>query len=238
MKIEPVDRYTITDQIVNQIGALIRSGELKPGTKLPNERELAEMFVTTRARIREGLRALALIGLIETRPGAGSFVSTTNNIPNQALELIFHKEQNMFAEMYEARKVFEPQLLYIALSKIQEADIQELNNNLELCEKAIQRDASAEQFLKYIDEFDRIIALATENSVLIKLADVLISIKKNANLKMYKVPGAMENSLEKRKKIVEALQDKNLNELKNSINEFFESSEEFYEDVDKFNKKA
>ena len=233
MEIKPVERYTVTDQIVKQLGLLIRTGKIKPGTKLPNERDLADKFETTRARIREGLRALALIGLIETHPGSGSFVSENNDIPDQALELLFHREQSMFAEMYEARKVFEPQLLYTASKNIQQQDIEALNESLKFCEKVIEKNESPDKFSEYIDDFDRIIASATNNSILMKLADVFISIKKNANLKMYKVPGAMENSLNKRRKIVLSLRKRDTNELNNAIHDFFESSESFFDDIEK-----
>lgn|SRR5699024_461582 len=233
LEIKPVERHTVTDQIVKQLGLLIRTGKMKPGTKLPNERELAEKFETTRARIREGLRALSLIGLIETHPGSGSFVSKNNDIPDQALELLFHREQSMFEEMYEARKVIEPQFLYTAFKKIQQQDIEALNESLRLCEKIIEKKASPEHFLEHIDNFDRIVASATNNSILMKLADVFISIKKNANLKMYKVPGAMENSLNKRKNIVLSLRKRDTNELNNAIHDFFESSESFFDDIEK-----
>src|SRR5699024_11303260 len=89
----------------------------------------------------------------ETHPGSGSFVSENNDIPDQALELLFHREQSMFAEMYEARKVFEPQLLYTASKNIQQQDIEALNESLKFCEKVIEKNESPDKFSEYIDDF-------------------------------------------------------------------------------------
>ena len=80
MGIKPIKKVTLTEQIMQQIASQIISGQLKPGEKLPTERAFAEMFEVNRGRIREALRALSLIGLVNIKPGEGSFVSSNKDL--------------------------------------------------------------------------------------------------------------------------------------------------------------
>lgn len=70
----PVGRRRLADDIVEQIRRLIVSEGLETGARLPSERQLAERFVSSRAVVAQALRALALMGLVEIRPGSGAYV--------------------------------------------------------------------------------------------------------------------------------------------------------------------
>src|SRR5437870_9542061 len=74
MDIAPVKSTRIYEEIVRQIKAMIAEGRLKSGDQLPPERDLAEKFLVSRTSVREALRALESVGLIEIRPGEGTFV--------------------------------------------------------------------------------------------------------------------------------------------------------------------
>ncbi len=71
---EPVEKKRVSDQIIEKIRERILNGELKPGEKLPSERELAKIFNVTRIPIREALKALEKMGFIRINPGGGSIV--------------------------------------------------------------------------------------------------------------------------------------------------------------------
>ena len=73
-KVEPINSTRIYEEIVRQIRTLISEGKLKSGDKLPPERELAERFKVSRPSVREAMRALESMGLIEIRLGEGTFV--------------------------------------------------------------------------------------------------------------------------------------------------------------------
>ncbi|MGC8873827.1 MAG: FadR/GntR family transcriptional regulator, partial [Chloroflexia bacterium] len=70
---EPLPRYRLCDAAVDRIRRMIDSGQLKPGDRLPPERDLAERLGIARSSIREALRILEGMGLIEVRPGTGIF---------------------------------------------------------------------------------------------------------------------------------------------------------------------
>jgi len=71
----PIARNTVAEEIIKQVISQINTGKLKPGSKLPSERELMELFQVSRSSVREALHSLTMIGLLETYPGAGTFVS-------------------------------------------------------------------------------------------------------------------------------------------------------------------
>ena len=70
----PIKSTRIYEEIVRQVKAMIAEGRLKSGDRLPPERDLAEKFVVSRTSVREALRALESLGLVEIRPGEGTFV--------------------------------------------------------------------------------------------------------------------------------------------------------------------
>ena len=78
---KPISRVNLHSEVMQQITAAIQSGQWKPGSKLPGEIALAEMFQVSRTCIREVLKALAYSGVVESRSGVGTFVK---EIPSEA----------------------------------------------------------------------------------------------------------------------------------------------------------
>ena len=74
MVFKPIQQQKIYEKIVDQIRSMVSSGMLKPGDKLPAERVLAESLNVSRASVREALSALQLMGLVEIKPGEGTFI--------------------------------------------------------------------------------------------------------------------------------------------------------------------
>ncbi|MDD2422403.1 MAG: GntR family transcriptional regulator, partial [Heliobacteriaceae bacterium] len=78
MEFKPIKTRKIYEEIVEQLRALIAKGNLMPGDKLPSERELSERLGVSRASVREALTALEVMGILDVRPGDGTFVRETN----------------------------------------------------------------------------------------------------------------------------------------------------------------
>src|SRR3954454_25370680 len=106
----PLQRY---EQVAERLGADIRSGLLAPGERLPAERELAKRFEGSRASVREALAALQLQGVVETRPGAGTFVAADAQ-PSQELA---HDASP--SAVLEARAQLEPAVARLAARRAQ-----------------------------------------------------------------------------------------------------------------------
>ncbi len=76
---KPIKTKKIYEEVVDQLKMMLTAGELKPGDKLPSERDMAESLGVSRASVREALTTLEAIGILEIKPGEGTFVKHTND---------------------------------------------------------------------------------------------------------------------------------------------------------------
>lgn len=104
-------------EIVNQLKVLIDKEQIRPGDKLPSERVLSERLNVGRSSVREALRSLELLGLIETRQGGGTFLSSGQNI--QLVEILASfilRESRTVKELDAIRKMHEKEAIRIICS--------------------------------------------------------------------------------------------------------------------------
>jgi len=107
-KIRPVSRKTISDEIVEQIMALIERGDLKPGQRLPSERELCVRFGSGRSSLREALRCLSIVGVLHARVGEGTSVAVdSGKFLGKLLEWRLITEQQNIENLMEVRMALE-----------------------------------------------------------------------------------------------------------------------------------
>src|SRR5256886_11731425 len=105
MDLAPIKSTRIYEEIVRQIKGMIAEGRLKSGDQLPPERDLAEKFLVSRTSVREALRALESVGLIEIRPGEGTFVREISvEALIEPLPLVMASHRGAIAEPFEARR--------------------------------------------------------------------------------------------------------------------------------------
>src|SRR6201991_650180 len=124
-----VSSNRMSEAIVEQIRGLIRSEQLKPGDRLPSERDLGERMGVSRVTIREALRVLEAGGLIEIRVGArgGAFVTTPSKSKiGTGLADLISLSSVTAAEVTEARQVFELGIIPIVIERATDEDIEEL----------------------------------------------------------------------------------------------------------------
>jgi GntR family transcriptional regulator, transcriptional repressor for pyruvate dehydrogenase complex len=109
--------------VVEQIRALIESGQLKAGDKLPTERSLAEQLGVSRSSVREALSALEVLGVIHSRQGLGNFIAENveNDLPEEQFEDLIVEGGTI--EILEARQLFEPGLAALAARRRTESDL-------------------------------------------------------------------------------------------------------------------
>src|SRR3954451_11313164 len=122
-----VTRDALPDQIAQRLIALITERALKPGDRLPPERELAATMGVSRSSLREALRALAMLGVAEMRHGDGTYL--TNLQPGSLMRsvgLVLALSDSGLEELFEARKLVEPGLAKLAAERISPAGATEL----------------------------------------------------------------------------------------------------------------
>lgn len=117
----------LTHMLVSGLKEMIATGELQPGSKLPPERELAKQFGVNRASVRQALKALDVMGIVHQRVGDGTYLtqdaSTTLGAPLDFLILV---DGISFQELFEARRIVEPELAARAAVRRSEEDMEDL----------------------------------------------------------------------------------------------------------------
>lgn len=125
---EPIKPKKISEEIVNQIKQLISKGELKPGDRIPSERELAAMLGVSRPSVREAIMVLDAMGFLEARQGGGTYVRalTESSIMDPLAKLVEMRDPEMLRSLAEVRMGLESWSAYLAAKRATEADISEL----------------------------------------------------------------------------------------------------------------
>ncbi len=131
-RLHTVKKTRVYEAIVEQLTSLILEGEIKPGDKLPSERELCEQFGVGRNSVREATRSLESARLVETRQGEGTFVTAN---PVSMIPMISEKVssdgESGIHHIFEARMVLEPQIAALAAERMTNAEMRELENTLQ-----------------------------------------------------------------------------------------------------------
>jgi DNA-binding FadR family transcriptional regulator len=160
---------SVTQQAIDKIKEMIISGELGPGARLPKEADLAARLGLSRNSLREAVRALTLIRILETRQGDGTYVTSLE--PEILLETMtfvadFHQDGTLLYVL-QVRRILESAATGLAAQHITDAELEalgELVGGMDACE-------TVEAFVENDLAFHRTIALASRNPVLASLLD-------------------------------------------------------------------
>ncbi|GLY88813.1 FadR/GntR family transcriptional regulator [Actinoallomurus iriomotensis] len=164
-------RESAVVDIARQLLSQLLSGQLSPGTRLPSERQLAESLAVGRSTIREALKALDVLGIIEVRQGDGTYLkqSTSSLLPS-AIEWGLMLGQPQVLDLIEARRHIETIIAGLAAERADDQAVAELAEHLE--EMRAAPDSAA--FVEADVAFHLTLANAAGNSV---LNDILGSIR-------------------------------------------------------------
>lgn len=161
----------VTDEAIEKIKAMIVSGALRPGDRLPKESELAAELGLSRNSLREAVRALSLIRILDVRQGDGTYVTSLD--PQLLLEALsfvvdFHRADTVL-EFLAVRRILEPAATAMAATRISESELDVLSAQLD----ALGPQPSVEELVAADLEFHRAIVQSLGNSVLCSLLDGL-----------------------------------------------------------------
>lgn len=159
-----ISKKTIAAQVITQLTELIRNGRLKPGDRMPSEREMAEELGVSRPPLRESLRALEYAGVIETRYGDGIYVKSAEFPLDNSL--FFSRLLNHYSleEMVEIRKIMEAAAVRFAIERSTDEDVASLD---EILKRALKNIDDVEAFIAGDFDFHRTIVELTRNSLLL-----------------------------------------------------------------------
>ncbi|HHY26805.1 MAG TPA: FadR family transcriptional regulator [Desulfitobacterium dehalogenans] len=212
MELKPIKTRKIYEEIVEQIRELVARGELKPGDRLPSERDLVERLKVSRASIREALSALELMGLLEVRSGEGTFVRKLRSESVVApLAWMLTMEKGTVLELLEIRKILEVQAVGMAAERAEAEDLRELSAALERLQDDLNSptsDGSSDHRFHYA------ITRATKNKIMIRLMDTISDLMKyslkTSRSKLYEGKYTPALLFQEHKKIYEAIMAKDI----------------------------
>ncbi|HVP80390.1 MAG TPA: FadR/GntR family transcriptional regulator [Thermodesulfobacteriota bacterium] len=163
----------VSQHIIDQIRNAIFDGRLRPGDKLPSEKELTEKFKVSKATLREALRSLEVLGFLQMRKGVsgGAFVTEVDMVKARDSFTNFLLFKNLSLEdLSEVRLLLEPYIAEKATLVIAQEDLRRLEKLIKDSEHAMKNDASLASRVDEI-EFHRIIASITGNPILMFILD-------------------------------------------------------------------
>ncbi len=198
---DAIKRNKVYEEVAKQIERLILK-KLQPGDKLPSERELAEMLQVSRSSIRDAIRGLELIGLVEPRQGAGTIVRevSAESLVNPFANALKHRKE-LVGELLDFRKMIEPPIAARAATHASSDEISEMEEILQRQETTLSHgEASSDEDA----EFHYSIALASGNSVVLKVLDIVMDLLRETRERSLQVKGRPQKSLAGHRRILAA----------------------------------
>jgi GntR family transcriptional repressor for pyruvate dehydrogenase complex len=169
MDFTPIKSKRLYEEIVEQIKQLITNGRLNPGDRLLAERELAEQFQVSRASVREAIRTLEMLGVIDIRPGEGTFVRGTDSDDIiRPLAMFLAVERASLLDMFEMRRIFETATAGLAAERASLEELDQIASALENMRERLNV-MDPEKGEEFDAAFHYSVAEATHNSLLTKL---------------------------------------------------------------------
>jgi len=205
MAIQPIEKKSISREVLDQIKGHIISGEWAPGTKIPGELELMRRFGVSRISVREAIHRLAGMGVLSVRRGEGTFV--TEMLPQQYFNSLLPMlmiEGASLVEILEFRAMIEIESARLAAMR---ADTDDLRRLEEITGRMGELRGRHEEFALQDLNFHAAIALATHNRVIIKVNAIIHDMLKHAMEEIVRVSG-FEGGMYYHAKILEAIRRK------------------------------
>ncbi len=201
-----VVKKTVADQVIDQIKSLLAGGDLRPGNRLPPERQLAEMLGVSRPSLREALRALEYAGVLETRVGEGVFVTDGNNILANNLQVSHLVKQYALEEMIEVRKVIEAATVRLAIERGAEEDFEALRKVHDDSKKMVHHK---EHFVLADYAFHQALAEAGGNSIFVAMLQTMRHMMSEFNIEILSTIKGRKTVLQHHDAILDALNARN-----------------------------
>ncbi len=172
MSLKPITKSRLSEAAVEQIKELILSQKKEPGSKLLSERELASQLQISRASVREALRMLEIMGLVEVKPGKGTYVKGLSGDLSSPLPTWLSAHKETLHNQFEARLILEPAAAKFAAMRASPGDISRLEEALTLFKQKLAEDDIVGLIIADI-RFHNLIGAATGNKTIEMLTDTI-----------------------------------------------------------------
>jgi GntR family transcriptional repressor for pyruvate dehydrogenase complex len=208
--LEPISKSRLSQSAVEAIKAYILDKNLSPGAKLPSERELSEALNISRASVREALRILEIIGLIEVKPGSGIYFKDYTGDLSIPLKVWLPINEETLREIFEVRLLIEPRAAGLAAERATPDIVEKMQECLEKFQHFSEVNDLAGMILADT-EFHKTVAKATCNKTLTFLMNTMTRYLPEGWKASLKVPQRPEKTITEHKIIYQAIKEHNSN---------------------------
>ncbi len=199
-----VERVSVIDQVVEQLRSAITGGEYNVGEKLPTEVELCSRLGVGRSTVREALRVLQAVGLVELRPGRGAFVASTHEDTPESIARWFAQKRPVLRDIMELREAIEPVAVKLAAARHRTNDLKRLDSvNRRFVEAA--RVHNVPELALLDEEFHNTIVDAADNSLLTRVNRLIAKELKDYRVRAFAVPDNVAHAIRPHQQILEAI---------------------------------
>jgi GntR family transcriptional repressor for pyruvate dehydrogenase complex len=202
----PVTRTTLTADICRKLVTQLAKGDWQEGSRIPSERELGELLNVGRASLREALKALEIMGMIETRSGEGMFVCAKSEFLARPIMWAIteggHVELN---ELIEARKLMEMELSALAATRATADDLERMREHLSKMEAAIE---NPDIFFVSDLNFHLAIAEAAHNRILLRAVQLIRNLMRQWMADTARLPGTTRLAFGQHKAVFLAIEQR------------------------------
>jgi len=207
MSFRSVSTMRSYEQVVEQLTERIHGGEFRPNQRLPTERELGELFGVSRGVIREAIKVLSSLGLVESRQGSGTYV-TANLSPtvSRALVLSAKPEEGSLLSLMELRQSTETLAARLAAIRRDAAEVEPI---LEAARETVAA-AEADNVHDFEDgdiKFHRLIVEAARNPFLITIHTAIRDIQRDVSSRVVMMAGSITMAADQHLRIAHAIAD-------------------------------
>ncbi|GAB6158080.1 FadR/GntR family transcriptional regulator [Desulfotomaculum varum] len=198
---------SLRNEVAGYLKSLITSGQLKPGDRLPTERVMAEKFGVSRTVIRDAVKTLAGIGLLEVKHGVGIFVATPDgiNIGRQLANLLCYHLDTL-EHIYEVRILLEKAAAHWAAQRCTPDDYNKLKQLLEEA-RQVNQEEYLDRFAELNRNFHLCVAEASQNPVVAMMVENILDLLEHTADETHKIPGRAVRSIDEHEKVLQAIID-------------------------------
>lgn len=230
--LKPVSRVTLGEQVAEQLADQIVGGRWRSGDKLPSESELCATLQIGRSTLREALKSLAFVGMVQMRPGEGTYVlDGTQPLVDQIHAKGLLKSENSLAAVVEARLALETELASLAAERATPADFERMEQILEEMRSALTSGAGNYAALDV--EFHMTIARAARSEVLFRLLEAIRSAVQEFISKSQDLPGIRETAHQYHSKLISTLKERDPEKARRMMRKHLQTCEKAFHLIEK-----
>ena len=200
-----VKRVSVIDQVVAQIRTAITGGEYQVGEKLPTEFELCDRLKVGRSTVREALRVLQAVGLIELRPGRGAFVASTRENTQETIAKWFAEKRPELRDIMELREAVESVAARLAAARRTQGHLKRLHT-IHGKFLVAAREHNVSELALLDEEFHATIVEAAKNALLARVHRLVANELRDYRIRAFAVPENVAHAITPHRKILASIE--------------------------------